>query len=270
MKVLHIWNTAGVGSVIAKYMDRIYGTQSWLMHRRAFDPYGFTVYGELLDSRACIFKLKCLLEARKYDVIHVHTIDELVPFLKLLYPHKPVVLHYHGSEIRGKWGLKKNYWEKADLIFYSTLDLKEPETPDMALYLPNPVDLDYFRPCPKACERGKAAHFSYRADDLAHQYAEKYNLKLDIYDKENHGNMPYIAVSGYLCKFEFYIDVKRDRNGNLYRIPLSKTALEALACGLKVIDWKGDQIEGFPQDNHYERVVSTVYEKYLNLFKGQK
>ena len=33
LRVLHIWNTAGVASVIAKYMDRILGTRSLVVYR---------------------------------------------------------------------------------------------------------------------------------------------------------------------------------------------------------------------------------------------
>jgi len=37
LKVLHIWNTAGVGSIIAKYMDKTFGTESWVIMRKRFD-----------------------------------------------------------------------------------------------------------------------------------------------------------------------------------------------------------------------------------------
>ena len=265
MKILHVWNTAGVGSIIAKFMDKIYGTESWLVHRRDFDHYGLTTYGELWASGARVFALRCLIEARKYDIIHVHSLEKIVPFLKLIYPRKPVVLHYHGSEIRDQWSIKRRFWNKADLMFYSTQDLSDSETPKSAFYIPNPVDLDIFTHGPGEHARGTATHFSYRADDLAGEYVKKYGLKLEIYDKNRHGRMPHAEVPEFLRRFEYYIDVKRDPDGDLWKIPLSKTALEALACGLKVINWEGKEIDSLPIENFPENVVKVIFEKYLRL-----
>jgi hypothetical protein len=109
MKILHICNTGGVGSVIAKFMDRLFGTESLVVERKIFDPYGLTTYGELWDCGAKTFALRCLLLARRFDIVHVHYFDKLIPFLKSFYPKKPVVLHYHGDDIRGKWCLKRKY-----------------------------------------------------------------------------------------------------------------------------------------------------------------
>ena len=145
MKVLHIWNTAGVASIIAKYMDKIYGTKSWVIMRKRYDKFGITTYGECWNYRAKIFKWRALWEARKYDIIHVHAFDEIVPDLKVLY-RKPVVLHYHGSNIRGKWNVRRKFWSKADAILYSTRDLKDEDTPEHAMWLPNPVDIEIFYP----------------------------------------------------------------------------------------------------------------------------
>ena len=41
MRFLHVWNTAGVGSVIAKYMDKLFGTVSLVVHRRVLVDLGF-------------------------------------------------------------------------------------------------------------------------------------------------------------------------------------------------------------------------------------
>jgi len=155
MRVLHIGNTAGVGSIIAKHMDKLFGTESWIVNRRVFDSYGFTTQGELWDVGPSMFALKSLLKARKFDIVHLHFFDKFVPYLKLLYPKKPVILHYHGSDIRGKWGLRRKYWSKADSILYSTLDLPDKETPEYAVYMPNPVDTEIFFPRSIQRKKGK-------------------------------------------------------------------------------------------------------------------
>jgi hypothetical protein len=49
LKILHIWNTAGVGSVIAKFMDSMYPTESQVVMRKEFDKFGFTTLGEVWD-----------------------------------------------------------------------------------------------------------------------------------------------------------------------------------------------------------------------------
>jgi len=265
MKILHVWNTAGVGSVIAKYMDRLFGTQSSVVYRRVFDPYGLTTYGELWDCGAKMFVLRCLLKARRFDIVHVHSLDKIVPLLKMLYPEKSIVLHYHGTDIRGKWTLKQKYWSKADLILYSTMDLLDDETPKYAVYTPNPVDTEIFHPADTKPSPKTAFHFSYNADDIAAKYAEKHGLKLTIYDKEKQGAIQHSRVPEVLCRYEYYIDVKRTADGILIKGPLSKTGLEALACGLKVITWNSEIIKGLPLENHPENIAEQICNLYLKI-----
>ncbi|MEM2570083.1 MAG: hypothetical protein QXT67_09145 [Candidatus Bathyarchaeia archaeon] len=256
MRILHIWNTAGVASVIAKFMDRLFGTKSLVVHRRAFDPFGVTTYGELWDCGAKTFALKCLILARKFDIIHIHSIDKLIPYLKFLYPNKPIILHYHGSDIRGKWLMKRKYWDKADAILYSTPDLINDETPKKAIYIPNPVDTDLFYPLYINKRKIRSAMaFNYHLDtNKAVYYAKKYGLSLDILER----SIPYENMPNKLNEYEYYVDQTE--------IPsLSKTALEALACGLKVIRWDGEIIEGLPEEHKPENVAQKIWEIYREM-----
>jgi len=256
MKILHIWNTAGVASVIAKYMDRILGTRSLVVYRRVFDRYGVTTYGELWDCGAKVFALRCLLLARKFDLVHVHSFDKLVPYLKLLYPSKPIVLHYHGTDIRGKWLQKQKYWSKADAILYSTPDLFNDDTPENAIYMPNPVDVDLFYPLSESRRRPNSAlAFNYHLDvNKVISYTQKYGLSLDILER----NIPYKEMPKKLNEYEYYIDQTE--------LPsISKTALEALACGCKVITWKGEIVKELPLQNRPENVVEQIYNVYQKV-----
>lgn len=89
LQILHIWNTAGVGSVLAKYQARLFGWKTWVVMRKKFDKFCLTTYGEVWNVGGKIFIAKTLWIARKYDIIHVHALDRIVPLLKRLYPRSP-------------------------------------------------------------------------------------------------------------------------------------------------------------------------------------
>jgi len=249
MRILHIGNTAGVASVIAKFMDRMFDTKSLVVMRKVFDKYGLTTYGEAWDCGAKVFAFKCFLLARKFDIVHVHDFDKIVPWLKRFYS-KPVVLHYHGTRIRRRWKERKRFWSKADVVFVSTQDLLE-GAPDHAIYVPNPVDIDLFYPKTNCNRKPKSAlAFRYHLDEKkAINYAQKYGLQLTFLER----NIPYKETPKILNQYEYYIDQTEISS-------LSKTALEALACGCKVINWKGEVIHGLPLEHHPERVVKKVWE----------
>ena len=79
MKILHVLNTAGVASVIAKFMDEIYGTESRVITRKAHDRYGLTTCGETRSEGFWMFYFKMVLEAGKHDIVHLHDRDILIP-----------------------------------------------------------------------------------------------------------------------------------------------------------------------------------------------
>ena len=49
MRVLHIWNTAGMASTLAKWQRKLYRWETQVITRRAFDPLGLTTYGKALN-----------------------------------------------------------------------------------------------------------------------------------------------------------------------------------------------------------------------------
>jgi len=261
LRILHVWNTAGVASIIAKYMDKMFGTESNVIMRRQFDKLGLTTYGELWDSGSKVFTFRALLKARKYDLVHVHDFDKFVSYLKFLYPNKPVILHYHGSMIRGKAKERERYYKKADFLIVSTSDLLG-DLPN-ATHVPNPVDTEFFHPVPIESEPGTALHFNYNSIDLAKVFAETHNLRLTIYTTEKDGWISHVKLPEFLCRFEYYIDVKRNNEGKLLHA-LSKTGLEALGCGLKVISWDGKIVEVLSKENKPDSVTKQIYKIYKN------
>ncbi|MEM4274803.1 MAG: hypothetical protein QXK74_01095 [Candidatus Nitrosocaldaceae archaeon] len=109
MKILHVWDVAGVSVTLAKFMDRMYATNSSIMMRRVFDPFNFVDEKYLYDSSARDFLINTVFSARKYDIIHIHSIDKplFLKALRYLY-NKKIILHYHGTEIRDRWLEKRD------------------------------------------------------------------------------------------------------------------------------------------------------------------
>jgi hypothetical protein len=237
MNILHIWNTAAIPSILSKYLRRN-GVISDVIARRVFDKYGFEeVYGNYTttyDVSATKFYRVALQKASDYDVIHVHSIDKLVPLMKIR-QKKPVLLHYHGTDIRGKGSsfVKRVYRRFANITLVSTPDLLT-DLP-IAVYLPNPVDLDLFKPTRQRLHsKGKAVFFLKYPDtraviDTVNKIAERMGLNLEIYDRRYQSEfISYEDLPELYNSFEYFID-------RIILKDLSKMALEALACGVKVI-----------------------------------
>jgi len=262
VKVLHIWNPAGVASTLAKYQYRLLNWKTWVITRKYYDKFGLTIYGEAIDCSYFSFKIRALIKALSFDIIHVHAFDEIISLLKKLYPHKKIIIHYHGSDIRGKWKVRKRFWKKADLILVSTPDLLQ-GAPENAIYLPNPVDTELFKPLPKLREIGTALYLvkHQKGEDLNWpiEVAKKMQLKLTVRDRVKEP-IPYGQMPNYLNTFEYYID----RN---YIKSLSKTALEALACGCKVVRWDEEIVQGLPDGNRPENVVVKLKQIYEQLLR---
>jgi len=259
-RILHVWNTAGVASVIAKFTDRLFGTKSSVITRRAADRVGLTSYGAAYGDGPAVFFARALLMARQADVVHVHSLDRIVPWLAALYPQKPTVMHYHGTDIQARWSTKKARWEKAKFVAYSTPNLSE-GAPDSARYVPNPVDTDLFYPRQVNREPRAALSFRYGMDERAAQFASALSLQLTLIDR---WSVPHSEMPALLSKFSYYIDLRRPP-GYPEAHSVGKAALEALACGCRVIDWSGRTIEGLPAENAPKEVAKRWHEVYTDL-----
>ncbi|GAG76366.1 unnamed protein product, partial [marine sediment metagenome] len=262
MKILHIWSCAGVSCLIAKYMDSRHDTQSDVIITEKWDKIGLNDYRTTKIKSKPIFGLKGLTMARGYDLIHVHYHSIFIPFLKTLYD-KPVIMHFHGSDVRENWEARLKRIKKADKILVSTPDLLT-GAPLETSWIPNPVDTVKFEPMKCATYVDRALTTSYGADEEAQAIADNYGLRLDfIRDRIQHKRVPLL-----MSKYKFYIDVKRDfRDRLLYEgSTLSKTGLEALAMGLKVVSKDLSIREGLPEIHQPENVADslfTIYEKLM-------
>ena len=258
-RILHVWNTAGVASVIAKFTDRGFGTRSQVITRSAADRVGLTDYGRAYPDGAAHFLLRSLAMARSADVVHVHSLDRVVPWVKRLYG-KPVVVHYHGTDIEGRWREKERRWSRADYVAVSTPNLLE-GGPTSAVHVPNPVDTDLFRPRGARPEPKSAVSFRYGMDREAEAAASKLGLRLTWLER---WAVPHDRMPETLSRYEYYIDMRKPP-AHVEARSVGKAALEALASGLKVVDWKGAVIEGLPEENEPMNVAARWSEVYSRL-----
>ena len=227
VRVLHVWNTGGVASLIARYTDRDFGTESRVITRKAADPVGLTDYGTAYRDGPARFFVRALSMSRSADIVHVHALDRLVPWVKRLMPRKPVVMFYLGTDIRGRWKAKEPRWRKADFVGYTTSDLAE-GAPPKARQVFCPIDTDAFRPDPAARKPNSAVSVGYGMDPETEKLAKEMSLDLTMVKR---GTVPYAKMPELLSRFEYYIDLRRtpDRRGAV--VCLGKGALVALACG---------------------------------------
>jgi glycosyltransferase involved in cell wall biosynthesis len=261
LKVLHIWNTAGVASVIAKFTDREFATTSTVITRKAADRVGLTTYGTAYPDGPSRFFARAVWTARRADLIHVHSLDRVVPWVKRLYA-KPVVMHYHGTDIDGRWREKEGRWRRADYVAVSTPNLLS-GAPQNAVYVPNPVDTDLFRPGPLERDPRSSVSFRYGMDAEAQAIADKLGLNLVWLDRwsVNHQQMPQT-----FSKYAYYVDMRKPP-GHLTAQSVGKAALEALACGCKAVDWQGNVIGGLPPEHDPRSVAAKWHDVYLDLLK---
>jgi len=247
----------------------------------------------------------CISEAKNADIIHIHSNQALIFTIRKIFGNsKKIILHYHGTDIRGfknknssKISIFQNITNKKKLFvhkiknrlwlvkrgYYKPFSTESQKlandilvaTPDLltlvphAKYLPNPIDLD---------------HFSKRNDDnynrsinnaltiktatgdiqktLEYCKINNVRLKIDIFDRTK-TPLWYEEIPNFLKKYDIYIDVRIVNDKILENY--SKTALESLACGLKVLNYKLEYIDRLPEIHYPVNVVSQLENIYNKL-----
>lgn len=261
-RIFHMWNTAGVGSLIAKYTSRYYGIESDVTYMKSYDRFDLTPIGTAYDYGYKRYHLTNFIRSYEgWDILHIHSLDRyLLPF-KFIHPWKPKIIHYHGTRIRDHWDDRKKWWKYADRILVSTPDLLD-GAPSSATYIPNTYDDGLFNPEINKNKIPKALHVSYFADDIAQEYAENQGLELVIHDRDN-DPLPHDKFAELINAYAYYIDVKRDVETKSYILENTCiTGLEALGSGATVIDWKGDLKKGVPSENKPVNMARKIMEVY--------
>ena len=301
MKILHVWDQAGVSCLLALYQRKL-GHQADVIMREEFSAGMLELYGltekmvflnEKIDPlspirkayyrlpkqvqgtirplkrkmRSLRFYFQVSKMAHSYDVIHIHSCWMAV----FLLPFKKKIIHWHGDECRVKPCLTPKFkWLLTHFFikFYSRNHEMYVSTPDIlscvpkSVWLPNPVDINLFHE--RNLSKPNTALYClnwYEDGSHAQKIAKAEELDLTILDRRNAKNwIRHEYFADYLAAFEFYIDRQA--------IPsLSKTALEALSLGLKVVQgWDNKIIEGLNPRHDPEvcaRRTLEIYERLL-------
>lgn len=260
MRVLHVatFNIAGVPGLLVNGL-RQKGTEADLIVTLRH-PYGFP-YETIVEGGGTKFLRRIMSISQGYDIVHVHGLlyRFCVDIFALKMLKRRVIMHFHGSELRqGHNLLSVRLAQRAsDRILVSTPDLLSFAA--LADWLPNPID-PIFRVLRTQVRKGRALYFrkEYEADKekLVKDKCDEMGLELTI----PNGFIPYCEMPYFLNQFEVFFD--------RFVIPsLSKTALEALACGCKVISWNGPILNPrkIIRQHELDFVVKKLTQKYEEI-----
>jgi hypothetical protein len=214
-------------------------------------------------------------------------VDIVIILRKKFGRSKKIILHYHGSEIRGsyqsveglnlahasflkiKMRVRKLLRNRKHLKAQRLADAVIVSTPDLlqwvtnCTYLPNPVDIDLFKPLTIYEKKKNALTIKTEVTDTrwAIDYCNNNNINVDIevYDRAQSPIM-YADMPNFLRQYSMYVDIKYVNETVLEA--LSKTGLEALACGLKVLNYRLEYRQGLPIEHDPTRVVSILSKIY--------
>src|ERR687888_478880 len=276
MYILHVGDQAGVACILAKYQQLLQGHEAKVITVRNYDKYGINAFYNEYTLNVALeeFAEKCIEKAKQADILHIHGgIDILLKLRQKFGRSKKIILHYHGTDIRGLRKQKLPHRSQLSdlaiksIIMYRRLrgkmlfrkrmhteaqkmaDKVIVSTPDLlqlvaeGVHLPNPIDTD-------------VTDIQWALD-----YCKRNNIVLDIevYDRMKNPIM-YNAMPNFLRRYKIYVDIRYVNKTTLQN--LSKTALEALACGLKVLDYQLQYHQDLPREHNPTNVIShlsTIY-----------
>jgi len=265
MKILHVWDQASTASVIAKWQRKVFNHATAVIKNAKHDKQKDTsYYGGFIVKNKYLFVIKAIILAKKFDIIHLHDAWFMVVPLRILYPKKKVILHYHGSmvraELKGKsFRLKNELF--VDQIIVSTPDLLEHDYSKQPYYIPNPIDVELFKLI-KPLENNKALISLKKNQSSSRTLMELqkhgFDVTLETIPRElrtNYSNFPT-----RLMMYEYYADLPFV-NGEMIHAN-SVAGLQAMSMGLKVINWDYSVSNILPDYHQPENVVKEIEKIY--------
>jgi hypothetical protein len=257
MKVLYLWNTAGASTPIAKWLIKN-GHDAKILVNRKYDPYNtspidapyvVSVYSSM-DFKRAAFKL---IRTFKPDVIHVNSALDMVIIARILAPRSIIVFEYHGWDIRGN---DKVHSEAllAQKIIVSTHDLVQYGD----VYGCPIEDFFYYRGgrVENSALCMPTQPTTLESIEKAKTWSEKHNMKLTVTDRVNGVPINIKDMPLFLSQFEYYIDFR----SIALKDYLSKTAIEAIKCGCKVVEESKFKI--------ITEFIETTPQDFFNLYSS--
>lgn len=296
MRILHILDAAGVACIYSKYQQMQGHDAKVIWNKDVADKYGiYDFYKDyLIDVTYGKFTETCIQEGETADVIHVHGyIDILFTLRKKFHRQKKIILHYHGTDIRG---LKKRELPHRSLLSDTMIKLKMfykkkighiraqkladavcVSTPDLlplvrsGIHIPIPIDIEHFSPKNNSKGQLKDAFTInsevtniQRALDLCKK--NQINLNIEVIDRTKNPIL-YADIPDFIRGYRTYVDIRYVNDIVLEN--LSSTALQSLACGLSVLDYKLQFRRGLPSEHDAVNVASQLSQiySYLGILK---
>ena len=296
MNILHVWDQSGVACILAKYQNKL-GHDAKVIRRLNYDPYGiYDFYKGLVEfvDETNYLEL-CLRQARSADVVHIHSRTDVLFYLRKKLENKiKILMHFHGSDLRG---IKQNYSHQklssipkflfkkynskrirernnllaeqyADKIFLSTPDLQGKIKNTTPIILLNPVDTDHFCKPTRQLSDVENSYFTFSTEATSDtnwivDYCKRNGIdNLKIIDRTKYPII-YREMPDFLKRFQTYVDIRYVNDSLLNNF--SKTALESLACGLKVIDYELNSWDNLPAVNEPTNVAKKVLQVYEEI-----
>lgn len=262
MRILHIWDQAGVASVIAKWQAKS-GHKTHVIKNIKHDKMKITFYyrGELVRNKY-VFVIKSLLAIRNYDLIHLHDAWFIVPFAKIMYPKKKFVMHYHGSLVRMNPIKKRAQWEKkVDAIIVATPDLLDYQYAKKPTYVPNPIDTDLFKKTKiPNCGYGFTSLKWDQTPETVRDFLKTLPYNFELHIREQTRVIEYSSLPSFLCTYEYFVDYPTYKNKVIKAN--SCLGLQAMSMGLKVISHDGLIRTELPYEHTPEAAVKNIDKVY--------
>jgi len=257
IKVLYVWNTAGTHSPVATWLID-HGHDARIIMHSAYDLYGNTRISKgaiMVDSTRAFYiaLIKCLLKFRP-TLIHSNGNIPALVLSRLIVPTTPIVLQYHGNDVRFRSRVHPEA-ALADKVIVSTPDLQR-----FGEWFDRPIESMFHYRGGRKKGTALMVFTSYFPDkrDMAKAWCEKNNIELRILNRDVEGGVPFEELPSFLSKYEYYLDLKGISDPQT----CSKMALEAMACGCKVItDYNLDRV----LDDYKIATPKTYITLYLSL-----
>lgn len=211
--------------------------------------------------------LTAIKSAKNFDIIHIHSVETIIPIFKLL--GKKVILHYHGSDINGN-GRSKNLKRilcrmMANYVIYNA-EIMKPKLigvkENKKIYLPDFIDTELFKP--NGTGKGSTIIVSSNLDikkSTAHIEPDTM-----IYNLDNKKRIKYFDMPKFLNQFTKYYDDKVTDYGMLCT-EFSNIGLQALACDLDVMHL-GKKYKTLPKNKTPKSYIKQLLQIYASVMKN--